>query len=313
MNKSLKTAGICVAVGVVLSVSPSWLTETLRSAVRDSIRPGHASLVFVQESAKSWLQRLGFADPSDLKLTNLEAELDEWKLRYRRLQSELIAQQSRLKQLEKSASNPWPTAEKFDPLVISRLAECRVLGHDLAKNWRQGKLLNHGLDEGLAESDLVLKSSDTLIDQSEHIQLAAGDPVYAGRTVVGEISQVGQWTSTIRPVTDANYVAFVQIVHQANGDSAVSAHGFLEGTGEELCRIKDVQATEYVHIGDPVYSAKQDSLTPQPMFYGTVERAKLDENSLTWDIWVRPALQPDELATVTVLRRELNPLRMSAQ
>ena len=313
MNASLKTAGICIAIGVVLSVAPSWLTETLRSAVHDGLHPGHASLVFVRDSADTWQQGLGFADPSDSKLATLESELDEWKLRYRRLQAEMLVQQTELQQLKKSAANPWVAAEKFDPLVVSRLAECRVLGHDLAKTWKQGKLLNHGSDRGLAESDIVLRSDDTLIDQSEDIQLTSGDPVYAGRTIVGEIAQVGRWTSTIRPITDSKYVALVQIVHRESGGLVESANGFLEGTGEELCRIKEVNSSETVHVGDAVFSAKQDSLTPQPMFYGTIERAELSENSLTWDIWIRPATQTEDLSTVTVLRRELNPLRMSAQ
>ncbi|MBM82194.1 MAG: hypothetical protein CMJ78_16630 [Planctomycetaceae bacterium] len=313
MNTStIKAAAICSLAGVLFVLAPSWLAELLRGLARDALKPGQQSVVALVDSASEWREELGWVDEKEQRIEQLEAMLQANNDHFRKHQVKWLQERQRYLELKSTQAKSLMVLEKrTEPLVVTTAVTCRVLGRELAGDWRSGKLLNRGQDSGLAESDIVLRSDAPLVDQGTGLE--SGDPVYAGRTIIGEIAEVGRWTSTVRLVTDPEYVATVRVIRESPSGLNAAGEGFIEGTGKELCRVTNVASTANVQVGDLVFSDYRNDPDSQSMFFGVVERAELPENSQTWEIWVRPAGNIERLTSVNVLRREVNPLRMMAQ
>jgi cell shape-determining protein MreC len=64
-------------------------------------------------------------------------------------------------------------------------------------------------------------------------------------------------------------------------------------------------------VGDGVYTSATSAALPEPMFYGTIIKAELDETAREWTIEIEPAVKPEKLRSVAILKQSINPVRIS--
>ena len=150
------------------------------------------------------------------------------------------------------------------------------------------------------EPDAWVVDAPALLDRGEDARIRPGQPVAHGRCVWGKIVEVAAHTAVVQAVTEPGYRDLVQI--------ASGPQGILEGTGEPLCRIRLVEATAPVAVGDTVFTAAGRGVLPVPLVYGKIVRLQRPVAATHWDLWMQPAVaqRPER---VSVLRIELNPLR----
>ncbi|MEX0714994.1 MAG: rod shape-determining protein MreC [Planctomycetaceae bacterium] len=234
----------------------------------------------------------------------------ESQRRIRALEAEVARLRDELDRRQGDEAAAFP-ARPGEPLVVPDLLAATVLGEEAATLWRAGKLLDRGTAAGVSESSLVLDAEGPLVDQGQDSGLEAGQPVFAGRTVLGRIARVGHWTSTLQLVTDPQYRGLARIVRRSERGVAYGPQGILEGDGGELCRLKFVDATAAVAIGDEVYTDDLEGLLPEPAYYGRIVAAELKPGAAHWEVRVEPAGPPREPREVHVLRRVANPARFA--
>jgi cell shape-determining protein MreC len=127
---------------------------------------------------------------------------------------------------------------------------------------------------------------------------------------VGRIESVGRWTSLVRVVTDAGYRGRAQILRTTSDGSSYGPECILEGTGADLCRLRYLDRTESVEVGEEVFTGGRSASMPYPMYYGTIVRAELGPSDREWTVWVKPAVDPAMLQTVQILTQTANSIRI---
>ena len=318
---------VCCGLAAALWKAPPRLTDGLRAAVRDAIGPGAAAVEKTKRTLAAippvWSRSAELAE----QVRQAQAERDRWRIQAQRLAAETAVLQEQVERLRRIGARP-KDAQPTEPLVVADLLEARILGPSTSRLVRDGKLIAAGRSRDVRGGSLVVEPL-TAIDQGRDARLAPGLPVYAGRCVVGRIEKAGGWVSLVQPVTDKQYRGYAQLAHRTSPpielaaasdatprsppegteDFVFGARGLLEGTGTGLCRLTLISRTEPVQVGDWVFTADRDGVFPYPMFYGTVIRAELPPGQPHWDILVKPAVTLDELKTVSVLRKRLNPAR----
>ena len=294
---SWKPLTACLAIGLVLASLPAPIAETIRSGVIDIARPGQQALFDSAQRLAAWRSR----DPSPRESDRERSELDAARLEIRRLR----LANSRLTQ----ETTDTPSADpQHPPLIATNLVTVRVLGQETIQAWQAGRILDRG--RGLSLESLVVEPGHTTLDLGHargHARgLARGQPAYAGRGVVGRISRVGRWTSTLQPLTDTRFRGLARLARPGRDQPVFSSRGMLEGTGDGFCRLTLVPATAAVTIGDVVYTDGRDQPDTWPMVYGTVVRAELPDGAPHWDIRIRPAIDLGQLKQLDVLTRRFN-------
>lgn len=304
-----KTAGLLGAVALGLFSAPPKITEPIRVAVRDGLRPGQRALQSSTEWVTTQRRNRGPFDYQDREqVTALRTELRSWQDRYRRLQIEAAQLRDQMETAQQQGAVPFQ-GRVGKPLLIPQLLTAAVLGEETAAKWQAGRFIDKGQTHGVSPSTLVVDVGSRLIDQGADANIAAGQPVLAGRCVVGRIAQVGHWTSTVQLVTDGEFRGFAQLVRPTSQGFVFGTRGILEGIGDTLCRLRFISSTEAVQVGDEVYTGDRDGALPSRLYYGQVVRAELEPHASHWEIWVKPAVADMELQTVQVLRTKLNPAR----
>jgi cell shape-determining protein MreC len=303
-------AAFAVAIG--LFFAPDSVTSPLRTSVRDSASPGQKAYHSLSIQLREFWDGLHPQSEDDIRLTKIQQQLRSSQLRCRKLQVRTAQLQAEKEQIKIHGSSPYAATDS-PKLIVVELLLSRVLGRENTKAWRAGHLIDNGSEQGIDESALVLQDDRPLIDQGEPQNLRSGHLVLAGRCVVGKIANVGRWTSSVQLVTDPKFRSWVQFARSSGVGLIFGSEGVFEGTGGELCKVTLVSATESVEVGDAVYSGGRDNLLPAPMYYGQVVKAELKPGALHWDVWVKPALQDQQLRTVQVLRKSINPVRMLGQ
>ncbi|MBW3543335.1 MAG: rod shape-determining protein MreC [Planctomycetes bacterium] len=304
MALSLLAAGLLVA--------PPRFTSPVRTTLRDATEPGQRLVVAGICKLEDRVQRFRHPDGAAERITELQRELAAAQQESRQHQLAAARARDELHQVKQVGAPPFPYETGRD-LVAGDVLAASVLGGENASLWRAGRFIDRGTVDGIPESALVLDGDPPVIDRGEGEGLAAGQPVYAGRAVVGRIAHVGLWMSVVQPVTDAAYRDYVETVRSTPAGPAFGVRGILEGTGGETCRLVVVDPNADVRPGDDVYTGRRDGTLPFSMYYGRVSQAEFDARSGRWSIEVEPAVRGIEGWTVHVLRRSLNPLRMSAQ
>jgi cell shape-determining protein MreC len=327
-------AAVLSSAALGLLLAPPELSDAIRVAVHDATQPGQRVAARVVRETEDVLARFR-RDDGGTEVKWLHMQVDLWKLRARRLALEAATLREQIDRLDETGPPPLPVAAT-EPLTSTELIPASVLGTEHAREWRAGRFIDKGTLDGVPEFALVLEATEPVLDQGTSSGLEPGQPVYAGRCVVGRIAHAGRWMSTVQPVTHPEYRGYAQVVSRPPADlaaeereflaagefaqilqrtvtgSVFGPRGILEGTGEPLCRLKILDATAAIEVGDDVYTGERDGTLPFPMYYGKIVSAQLDPQSLTWDIRVEPAVQELEGRTVCVLRRTLNPLRTAA-
>ncbi|MFN0054257.1 MAG: rod shape-determining protein MreC [Planctomycetales bacterium] len=295
--------------GFSLSLVPAGQVQQWRGLVRDALLPGERVVQWGGDQLATAMHLSPNSGKEEGANDQAASRLEEARRRIRELEARLAA-------LQDADSNPsFPTAlpprgETSSPLFVAELLEARVLGEELRGLWRNRKILGAGATSGIVESALVLAGDAPLVDQGQESRITAGDAVYAGRCVVGKITDVGRYSSVLQVVTDAGYSGRARLARRGAQGLSFGDEGTLVGSGEELCRLKHIR--QPVNVGDEVYTGAADGILPEPMYYGTVVRAELEEGETEWLIEVRPAARLRQLDRVQILRLSLNAGRVLA-
>jgi cell shape-determining protein MreC len=301
---------VLLAVGMLLA--PPQATILIQSLVRDAAWPGQRAVAWISAWSKRQFRQFAGTDDKEQLVVTLQAEVNDWKLRHRRLQVETALLREQLAEAE-SHDAPSIQPGSTAPLLVPHVASASVLGPDTAAAWRSHLSIDAGKSHGVEESSLVLEDGRPLIDQGEDAGIGDDQPVYFGRVVVGKIARAGRWSSSVALLTDATFRAKAQLVRHSDQGTRFGATGILEGQGQALCRLKWIAATEPIQPGDDVYTADRDGLFPYPMYFGKIVSAELEPGASDWSILVRPAIADVELRRVQVLKKSVNPTRLLAQ
>jgi len=300
---ALLVLGLVASLGM-LGFPPPW-TEHVKSVVQGTLRPGQEAVYQLGRAvdwAMAWL-----APHTELALRCARAEAERAKLEDQnaRLAAALAEACTRL--------DPQTRSQHADePLVVARFVPARVLGRQARDFLARRQILDVGSRSGIAQDDLVVDLRPVLIDRGRDARLEPKLLVLSAGRVWGRIAAVGPLTSTVQMVTDRGYRDLVRIGRPPEDDADKPApQGILEGTGEPLPRIRLVEVTQPVAVGDPVYSAKAKGLISQPLLYGHLVRVERQRGAAYWELWMEPALAPAQPARVVVLRPELNPIRIA--
>jgi len=299
---------VAVAVSVGLALLPARRTEPLKVALATALRPGQAAAVWLREGGARTLEWARNWQSTAARLAQSERRREELEIETQRLAIELAIERGRASSLEEQAG-----AAGENRLLVARYVPVRVLGQQARAFLARRHLLDAGSRAGVEADQLVLDLGPGLIDRGSDAPFTAGQLVLSQGRVWGKIVSVGPLTSTVRTLTEPGYrdLVCVGARHPAADSSPAGPQGILEGTGEPLARIRLVEVTEPVAVGDPVYSVSAKGVLAEPLLCGHVARLQRPIGSAHWEIWVQPALASKQPQQVVVLSAELNPRRVA--
>ncbi len=145
--------------------------------------------------------------------------------------------------------------------MLPQLLPARVLGQQAQAFLLTHDLLDVGRSQGAVPNALVIDEPLPIVDQGRDASVKAGRLVLAGNRIWGKVAEVGPHTCTVRRITDSSYRDLVQLATPRGDRLQFSARGVLVGSGQRLCRIELVDATEPVAVGDLVFTADDGVLT----------------------------------------------------
>lgn len=303
------TTAVCLLLGLALTRLPAEIAQGVRSAVADVVTP--------VEKGRVWL-RAWWQAQTETELAELKSELELQRRRRNALETMLRSERLRTANLNEALQRMRTLgaeryqAEESNPLLVPELIRADVVGTEQKRLLRSGVYLSAGNGDRVIEDSLVLagEADGLVLDQGRDRGVPAEAPVYAGRCVAGRIESVGRWTSLVRLVTDAGYRGRAQILRTTADGSTYGPECILEGTGEELCRLRYLDRTESVEVGEEVYTGGRSASMPYPMYYGKIVKAELDPSDREWTVWVKPAIDPKLLQTVQILTQTANSIRI---
>lgn len=314
-SAEIKLVLLALVVGIGLYVVPSDYSSRLYNLIRDAARPG---LILVQK-LKALETSVAENEKTDERLQQLEQKLAAAEQENRRLALQRLHLAEELAQLKRTGV-PDYQSQSSNRLLVPDLIEANILGTSAVALLREGRLLSQGETQGVFESSFVLQSDLPLIDQGSEQGLQAGHSLYAGQAVIGKISEVGRWTSTLIPITSVDYRGSARIARKTEQGLQLGTDGILVGRGEGKCELLQIPPTESIQVGQEVYTGEVDRELPlkmqttlgQPMYYGRVIEAELPRGAPYWKIIVEPAVKLSDVSQVSVLRQIVNPRRMLA-
>lgn len=303
---ALLAVGVMLGVGLMLT--PGGFSGAMKGGVAAVLRPGQLGVLSLRQRGDQIAAGVKTHFHTAGQLAEVRRQRDRLEQDNRRLAVELAAAQSRLPDPADD-----PAGEAAEPLLLTRCVEARVLGQQARAYLGRHHLLDVGSAAGVEPDAMVLEAPPGLIDQGGNAGLEGGQLVLSQGRVWGKIVTVGPTTSTVRTVVEPGYRDLVRLAdpNAENTHRPAGPQGILEGTGEPLARIRLIEVTEPVAEGDLVYTAAGRGLLPQPLLYGRVVRVRRPVGAAHWDIWMKPAVAPGRPEHVTVLRTELNPVRVA--
>ena len=312
-SSEIKLVFLAILTGICLYLIPSAYSSRLYNLIRDTSKPG---LVLVQQ-IKGWRHQSAETPLQQTLVKQLETKLLEVQSENRRLALQSLKLSEDLERL-KQTGVPSYQSQSGERLLVPDLIEAELLGESSIALLKEGQLLNQGRERGVFESSFVLKSELPLIDQGVGQGIKAGYSLYAGQAVIGKVSEVGRWTSSLIPVTSIDYRGSARIARKAEQGLQLGADGILVGLGEGKCQLLQIPSTESIQVGQEVYTGEVDRELPlnmqstlgQPMYYGRIIEAELPRGAPHWKIIVEPAVKLSEVKQVSVLRQIVNPRRM---
>ena len=312
-SSEFKLVMLSIMTGICLYVIPSAYSSRLYNLIRDTTKPG---LVLVQQ-IKGWEYQTLEKPVQDTLVKQLEAELSRTQSENRCLELQSLQLSEDLEQL-KQTGVPSYQSQTGERLLVPDLIEAELLGESSIALLKKGKLLDQGSERGVFASSFVFQSDLPLIDLGAEQGIKAGYSLYAGQAVIGKISEVGRWTSSLIPVTSIDYRGSARIARKTDQGLQLGVDGILVGMGEEKCQLLQIPPTESIQVGQEVYTGEVDRELPlsmqstlgQPMYYGRIIKAELPRGAAYWKIIVEPAVKLSEVKQVSVLRQIINPRRM---
>jgi len=334
-------AVVGAVVGLGLFGAPTSVQQAVRTGVLDGVKPGVVLVAWSSRLVRQCRNRWKEAGRLLAELEQTQKERDLWRQQAQKLVAALAVERERVEELQRVGTSPVQPVDNGS-LVVTELVRARVLA-PAESEWLSGRrLLGAGAWAGVRRNALVVEDQ-VVIDQGEDARLRPGLPVFAGRCVVGRVVEVGRLVSVVLPVTSSQFRAYARLARpvlpNTNGVSGktsggrnfgngantklldglkrsslrLGAQGLLQGDGKGCCRLTLVERTEPVQVGDWVLTAEPDEAFPFPMVYGQVVEAELPAGQPYWEIRVQPFVKLEQLRTVEVLRKRLNPTRAAVK
>jgi cell shape-determining protein MreC len=300
------TLAAALVVALAVALVPRRAVEPLARMHNCALAPGRVAAGYVRDAcsrAVAWTRNS--AATAD-QLTTLATEASQLRARNRELETAL-----RLAIHRAGQNDAGTDLHDSPPLVLTQGVRARVLGRRACAALGAADIAGLGRDGGLQADALALVDSTVAVDQGQQANVAAGDIALEGRRVYGKVIEVGPHTSIIRRASEPGYRDVVRLAHLVDGALEFGPKGILEGTGERCCRMRLVSSNEPIEPGWLVFTAGQEGLAPQPLWYGAVARAERRDGAPDWDIWVELAAGADDPGQLVVLRAQLNPARLA--
>ena len=291
--------GLVLAVGLML-VPPCW-SAAAKGHVLGWLRPAQTAVLSFRQQGSRLLARATAQFGTAARLVEAERQQQRVVEENRRLAAQLaLAASGQL------GSEPAPEEASSDGLLTARCVEARVLGQLARAFLGRHHLVDIGSEAGIQSDAPVVQAPPQIVDQGRDAGLQPGQLVLSRGHVCGKVVQVGRYVSMVQTLTEPGYRDLVRL-------GLSGPEGVLEGTGEPLVRIRLVEVTEPVTVGDVVFSTAGKGVLSEPLVYGRVVRVERSVGAAHWDIWMQPAVDPTRTDRLAVLRIELNPLRVASR
>jgi cell shape-determining protein MreC len=291
------------AVSAAIWFLPADYTAAVKGCLGAALRPAQAGLLTVREGMVKVASQIEAHTNTVQRLARSEADRRRLEEENRRLAAELALVRIRTADGERRQSDAR--------LLLAGCIPARVLGWQARDFLVSEGILDVGSRAGVRGEALVVGVPRLLLDQGANRRLESEELVLAQGRVWGKIVEVGPLTSTVRTPCEPGFRDLVRLgVAPADGrPPRLGPQGLLEGIGEPLARVRQVDVTEPAAVGDAVYTASGQGILPQPLLYGFVVRVQRPVGAAHWEIWMKPALdsQPE---SVVVLRTRINPARV---
>ena len=297
---ALLPPGLLLAIGLMLL--PARCSHTMKGCAAALLRPGQVGVLSLRDRGRGIVARAKTHFDTAAQLAEARQQCERLAEENRRLTAELTAARV-LRRRSNSVQNP--SDDPYQRLLTARCVKARVLGQQARAFLARQYMLDVGSQAGVQPDALVVDAPPELIDLGSDAGLEAGQLVLSRGRVWGKVVEVGPSTSIVRTVTEPGYHDLVQLAGQG-------PQGILEGTGEPLARVRLIEVTEPVALGDPVCAAAAKGVLPEPLLYGRIVRLQRPVGAAHWEIWMQPAARPGRTEQVAVLRIELNPQRVAA-
>ncbi|WP_013630839.1 rod shape-determining protein MreC [Rubinisphaera brasiliensis] len=284
-----------MGLGCAAMLFPAEMQATWKTGLRDAVAPTLAALHQLP------LPEITSRDSSSSAA--VEKDSDEQTAELKR---QLALLHSDLQQLRSQQNNQGLTERLFHP----QLVQAARLLPDQQERWREAGWLNVG-NEKVREKDWVLKSDRPLVDVGTDQKVNVDQLLLTNRQIVGQIDQVGRWSSTYRPLTDEQFRCPATILNRETGQRYDDLAGSLHGQGEPECSLEYIANTIPVSVGDLVVLADPDRRFPAPLLLGEVKTATVAQNNPFWEIMVAPVTADETLREVSVITERLNPVRLA--
>ncbi len=291
-----------MAWGCALMVLPAGVQQNWHAQLRDL----HAQGLRAVPAGRDYL---GFPWSDQSRPPRAQTEVSSARSTEDRLRREIAVLREQLRKQQEQHWRASPTASLFQPELVS----ARKLLPEERELWQAGNWLNAGRRQQVAERDWILNAELPLIDIGEDHALQPDQLLLAGRKILGQIDQVGIWTSTFRPLTHEEFRCPAVVMNARTGLRAEQSVGSFHGTGEELCELLYIENTLPVGVGDFVVLADPEQRFGGPLILGTVAEALVLQSSPFWKIRVEPALSEPGERQVFIVTERLNRARLAAR
>lgn len=305
--RGLLVMGMILAMLLTLA-PPAWLAP-VRGGVAAGLLPAQIGIANLLAEKDRLVQQAKRHFGTVAQLAEAERDLGRLEGENDRLIAQLENLENRRSNLERE-----PSSDDEDRLLTLHCIWARVLGRQARSFLQENLPLDVGSRAGVQSDALVIGGPQSLlVDQGSTAEVQPGQLVLERGQVWGKIVEVGQYTSTAQTVTEPGYRDMVRLAtpDDRGRPTRWGPEGILEGSGERLARIRLVEVTEPVSVGDLVFTSAGKGVLPKPLLYGRVVRVERPTGAAYWDIWMAPALGKHRPRRVAVLRIQLNPIRVA--
>ena len=140
-------------------------------------------------------------------------------------------------------------------------------------------------------------NSTIIIDKGEKDGIKLGMPVVSASGVVGKIAELEANRSKIILLTDPNFSVAAMI-------SGVRESGLVSGSLQGLCRMKYIDLSANVKVGDKVITSKLSHSFPESLLVGEVIRIYDDPKTSSVECLIAPAVSFSQIEEVLVILKE---------
>jgi rod shape-determining protein MreC len=150
----------------------------------------------------------------------------------------------------------------------------KVTGEDL-KNWFRCIIIDKGRNSGVREKM----------------------PVITPKGIVGQAVEVDLWHSKVMVINDTNSSIDVNV-------EGKNTRGLLEGTGQNILKLKYVIKNDEIEIGDKLATSGKDGIFPKGIPVGIVMTVNRNKSGIFADIDVMPFNNFKQLDEVLIVKKQ---------